>query len=162
MLGVNWIDWLVIGVYLAVITIIGIWAVRRVRSTASFFISDRKFGKIMMMFFSFGTGTHSDLAVSVAAKTYRSGASGIWYQWLWLFATPFYWLLAPIFRRMRAVTIGDYFQARYGRSVTVLYAVFGIMQLTVSIGLMLKGSSAMITAVSGGAINANYAILGMT
>jgi SSS family transporter len=162
MLGVNWIDWLVIGVYLGVITIIGVWAVKRVRSAASFFISDRKFGKIMMMFFSFGTGTHSDLAVSVAAKTYRSGASGIWYQWLWLFATPFYWLLAPIFRRMRAVTIGDYFQARYGRSVTVLYAVFGIMQLMVSIGLMLKGSSAMITAVSGGAINANYAILGMT
>jgi Na+/proline symporter len=162
MLGVNWIDWLVIGVYLGVITIIGVWAVKRVRSAASFFISDRKFGKIMMMFFSFGTGTHSDLAVSVAAKTYRSGASGIWYQWLWLFATPFYWLLAPIFRRMRAVTIGDYFHARYGRSVTVLYAAFGIMQLTVSIGLMLKGSSAMITAVSGGAINANYAILGMT
>jgi Na+/proline symporter len=133
-----------------------------VRSTASFFIGDRKFGKIMMMFFTFGTGTHADHAVSVAAKTYRAGASGIWYQWLWLFVTPFFWLLAPMFRRMRAVTTGDYFHARYGRSVSVLYAIMGMMQLMVNIGVMLKGSSAMITAVSGGKINPHLAIWAMT
>ena len=48
---------------------------------------------LMMAFFMFGSGTHSDQAVSVAAKTYRAGASGIWYQWLWLFVTPFFWLV---------------------------------------------------------------------
>jgi len=162
MLGVNWIDWLVIASYLVGITIIGIWAVKRVRSTASFFIGDRKFGKLMMMFFTFGAGTHSDQAVSVAAKTYRSGASGIWYQWLWLFVTPFFWLIAPIFRRMRAVTTGDYFFARYGCSVAGLFAVVGMLQLMVNIGVMLKGSSAMVTAVSGGTINPNVAIVAMT
>src|SRR4030042_1023482 len=101
MLGVDWVDWLVIFGYLLGVTMLGVWAVKKVRSTASFFISDRKFGKIMMMFFTFGTGTHSDQAVQVAAKTYRAGASGIWYQWLWLFVTPFFWLLAPLFRRLR-------------------------------------------------------------
>ena len=89
MLGVSWIDWLVIAGYLVGITLIGVWAFRRVHSAASFFISDRKFGKIMMMFFTFGAGTHTDQAVAVAAKTYRVGVSGIWYQWLWLFCTPF-------------------------------------------------------------------------
>jgi Na+/proline symporter len=162
MLGVSWIDWLVLAFYLTLIAVIGVSAVRRVRNAASFFIGDRKFGKIMMMFFTFGTGTHSDQAVSVAAKTYRSGVSGIWYQWLWLFATPFYWLLAPMFRRMRAVTIGDYFSARYDRGVASLYAVVGMLQLMVNIGVMLKGSSAMITAVSGGQINPGIAICAMT
>ena len=162
MFGVSWIDWLVLIFYLAVIAVIGVSAAKRVRNAASFFIGDRKFGKVMMMFFTFGTGTHSDQAVSVSAKTYRSGASGIWYQWLWLFATPFYWLLAPIFRRMRAVTIGDYFFARYDRSVASLYAVVGMLQLMVNIGVMLKGSSAMITAVSGGQINPSIAICAMT
>jgi len=162
MFGVSWIDWLVLAFYLVLIAVIGISAARRVRNTASFFIGDRKFGKVMMMFFTFGAGTHSDQAVSVAAKTYRSGVSGIWYQWLWLFATPFYWLLAPIFRRMRAVTIGDYFSARYDRGVAGLYAVVGMLQLMVNIGVMLKGSSAMITAVSGGQINPNIAICAMT
>lgn len=162
MLGVEAIDWFVIIVYLVGITVIGLWAVKKVKSSASFFIGDRKFGKWMMMFFMFGSGTHSDQAVGVAAKTFRVGASGIWYQWVWLFATPFYWIAAPVFRRMRAVTTGDYFEIRYSPGVSVLFALVGMLQLMISIGMMLKGSSAMITAVSSGAINQDYAIFAMT
>jgi Na+/proline symporter len=162
MLGLELVDWVVIVVYLVGITFIGFWAVRKVRSTTSFFIGDRKFGKIMMAFFMFGSGTHSDQAVSVASKTYRSGASGIWYQWLWLFVTPFFWLIAPFFRRMRAVTTGDYFEIRYSRSVSGLYAAMGILPLLVAIGVMLKGSGAMVQAVSGGAISSELAIIAMT
>ncbi len=162
MLGVRLIDWMVIIVYLVGITFIGLWAVKKVRSSTSFFIGDRKFGKLMMAFLMFGTGTHSDQAVTVAAKTYRAGVSGIWYQWLWLFVTPFFWLIAPFFRRMRAVTTGDYFEVRYGRGVSGLYAVMGILQMLVAIGVMLKGSGAMVEAVSGGAISANLAIITMT
>jgi len=162
MLGVEFIDWVVIIVYLVVITCIGLWAMKKVRSAASFFIGDRKFGKLMMAFFMFGSGTHSDQAVSVAAKTYRAGASGIWYQWLWLFVTPFFWLIAPFFRRMRALTTGDYFEVRYGRSVSGLYAAMGILQLLVATGVMLKGSGALVQAVSDGAISSNFAIIAMT
>ena len=156
------IDWLVIAVYLVGITIIGVYATRRVKSSSNFFISDRSFGKLMMTFFSFGTGTNTDQAVSVASKTYTSGASGIWYQWLWLFSTPFYWLLAPLFRRMRAVTTADYLLVRYGQSVAVLFALVGMAQLAVNIGVVLKASSAMITAVSGGTISPEIAIFAMT
>lgn len=155
-------DWLVVLVYLLGITAIGTWAVRRVRSAASFFISDRRFGKVLMMFFNFGTGTHSDQAVSVAAKTYRVGASGIWYQLLWAFSTPFYWLIAPLFRRMRAITTADYFDTRYDASVGVLYAITAIFNLVVNMGVMLKGSSAMIEAITGGRINAFWATMAMT
>ncbi|MBA7624923.1 hypothetical protein ES703_32338 [subsurface metagenome] len=162
MLGLELIDWAVIIAYLVGITFIGLWAVKKVRSATSFFIGDRKFGKVMMAFFMFGSGTHSDQAVSVAAKTYQTGVSGIWYQWLWLFVTPFFWLIAPFFRRMRAVTTGDYFEIRYGRSVSGLYAAMGILPLLVAIGVMLKGSGAMVEAVSGGAISSNLAIIAMT
>ncbi|MHC4942117.1 MAG: sodium:solute symporter family protein [Planctomycetota bacterium] len=161
LLGLSAANWAVIAAYLVLITVIGVWALRRVKDAPSFFISDRKFGKVLMMFYTFGTGTHSDQAVSVAAKTYRAGASGIWYQWLWLFATPFYWVLAPLFRRMRSVTTADYFLVRYGRSVALLFAIIGMLQLMVNIGVMLKGSSEMISAVSGGAIAPGLAILGM-
>jgi len=161
-LGFELIDWLVIIAYLVGITFIGVWAMRKVRSASTFFIGDRKFGKVMMAFFMFGSGTHSDQAVVVSSKTYSSGASGIWYQWLWLFVTPFFWLIAPFFRRMRAVTTADFFNARYGSSVNGLYAIMGIMQLLVSIGVMLKGTGAMVEAVSGGAIHAEFAIIAMT
>ena len=156
------LDWLVVLVYLIGVTLVGIWSAKKVRTASNFFISDRKFGKIMMMFFTFGTGTNTDQAVTVAAKTYQSGASGIWYQWLWLFSTPFYWLLSPLFRRMRAVTTADYLFKRYDSSVAVLFALVGMAQLSVSIGVILKASSAVITAVTGGAISPALAILGMT
>ncbi|UCE41334.1 MAG: sodium:solute symporter family protein [Candidatus Aminicenantes bacterium] len=156
------LDWLVVLVYLVGVTLVGVWSAKKVRTASNFFISDRKFGKIMMTFFTFGTGTNTDQAVTVAAKTYQSGASGIWYQWLWLFSTPFYWLLSPLFRRMRAVTTADYLFKRYGSSVAVLFALVGMAQLSVSIGVILKASSAVITAVTGGAISPGLAIIGMT
>ena len=92
---------------------------------------------VMMVMFGFGAGTHSDQAVGVASKSFSSGLSGIWYQWLWLPCTPFYWLIAPVMRRFRAITTGDVFEARYDRSVAVLYACIGMLNLSVNIGLML-------------------------
>ena len=162
LLGITPIDWLVILGYLLGITVLGIWTVRMVKSSASFFISERKFGSLMMIFFNFGTGTHSDQAVGVASKTFHVGASGMWYQLLWIFSTPLYWVIAPMFRRMRAVTTSDFFEARFDRSVAVLYAVVAILNLTVNIAVMLKGSSAMITAVTGGAVDPFYAVMAMT
>ena len=158
MLGISLTDWLVIAVYLLGITFIGSLAARKVTSSASLFMGDRKFGKAMMVFFGFGSGTHSDQAVSVAAKTYGVGASGIWYQWLWLFVTPFFWVITPVFRRMRAITTADFFEFRYNRSVALLFALVGCLQLMVNTGVMLKGAGAMITAVSGGAISPVLAV----
>jgi len=156
------IDWLVILVYLITLVLIGLWAARKIKTASSFFISDRNFGKVLMTFFTFGTGTNTDQAVTVVSKTHVVGASGIWYQWLWLFATPFYWLLAPLFRRMRAVTTADYLFVRYGQSVAVLFALVGMAQLSVNIGVTLRASSALITSVSGGSISTSVAIFGMT
>ena len=98
--GLHPIDGLVVMFYLIGITIMGVWMGRRLTGLDDFFMP-RKFGKGMMMMHAFGTGTASDQAVTVSSATFRTGLSGIWYQWLWLFVTPFYWLIAPIFRRFR-------------------------------------------------------------
>ncbi len=156
------IDWVIVAAYLIGVTLLGTSSARRVKTSSNFFISDRQSGKLLMTFFSFGTGTNTDQAIGVASKTYTVGASGIWYQWLWLFSTPFYWLLAPLFRRMRAVTTSDYLLIRYGRSVAVLFAVVGMFQLSVNIGVVLKATAALIAPVSGGAISPEMAIIGMT
>ena len=161
-MNITWIDWAVLVGYFALITGVGVSAARKVKSAASFFITDRSFGRWFMVFFNFGTGTHSDQAVSVASKTYQNGASGIWYQWLYLLTTPFYWLLAPLYRRTRAVTTGEYFEVRYGRSVSGLYASIGILQMMFNIGLMLFGTERMITAITGGAMDPKITILAMT
>ncbi len=160
-LGLHIADILVLGLYLVGITVIGIWAARRIKNTADFFMP-RRFGKVMMITHAFGTGTHSDQAVSVASKSFTNGLSGIWYQWLWLFATPFYWLIAPVMRRFRAITTADVFEARFSPSVAMLFAVIGMLNLSINIGVMLIGSSAIIDASTAGLVSSNIAIAVMT
>ena len=89
--GIHPFDIAVIVLYLVGITALGIWTARRVKNLSDFFMP-RRFGKGMMIMHAFGTGTASDQAVTVAAATFKGGLSGIWYQWLWLFVTPFYTL----------------------------------------------------------------------
>jgi len=157
MAGLHVIDLIVIVLYLLGVTALGVWSGRQVKGDSDFFMP-RRFGKGMMMMHAFGTGTASDQAVVVASGTFRNGLSGIWFQWLWLFNTPFYWLIAPIFRRLRAVTTADVYRLRFGPGVSVLFAVIGVVGLTVKIGLMLKGAGALIDAGTNGAVSANLAI----
>ncbi len=155
------IDWAILPIYLIGITLLGTWTARRVKSSGDFFMP-RRFGKAMMLTFAFGTGTSSDQAVSVASKTLTNGLSAIWWQWLWLPATPFYWLIAPIMRRFRAITTADVYTLRYDRSVGMLFAAVGVVSLSAKIGLLLKGAGAMVDAVTGGAVPAFWAILVVT
>ncbi|MDH4238637.1 MAG: sodium:solute symporter family protein [Phycisphaerae bacterium] len=161
MFGLKLADIVVLGLYLLGMAAIGVWSAKKIKKAADFFMP-RRFGKAMMVMFAFGAGTHSDQAVGVASKSYSIGLSGIWYQWLWLPCTPFYWLIAPVMRRFRAITTGDVFEARYSRSVAMLYAVIGMLNLSVNIGLMLRGSSEVISASTHGLLSANAAITAMT
>ncbi len=157
MIGLHPVDAVVLVVYLLGITLLGIWMARRVHNVRDFFMP-RRFGKAMMITHAFGTGTASDQAVIVASATFMRGLSGIWYQWLWLPATPFYWLIAPIMRRFRAVTTADVLTLRYDYSVAVLFAIVGIINMSIKIGVMLKGSAALVDAGTGGMVDTNLAI----
>jgi Na+/proline symporter len=142
-------DIVVLLAYLAGITAVGLYVSRKVRSTAGFFMGERKFGKMLMIAQTLGTGTHSDQAVGVAGAAYQVGLSGIWYQWMWMFTTPFYWLLAPLFRRMRLVTIADFFELRYGRAYAIAYTLFSIYLLALWQGIAIKGTTVTVSAITG-------------
>jgi len=157
MVGLHPVDIGVVIVYLLGITGLGIWMARRVKTVSDFFMP-RRFGKAMMITNAFGTGTASDQAVTVASATFSNGVSGIWWQWIWLPATPFYWLIAPIMRRLRAVTTADVYTLRYDSSVAVLFSVVGIVGLSVKIGLMLVGTEALVHATTAGAISPEWTI----
>lgn len=169
-LGLHIADWIVLAGYFVVIAGIGIWSMRKVQDMSDFFMGGRRFGKVFMMFFAFGSGTSSEQAVSVAAGSFRYGLAGIWYQFLWLWATPFYWIVAPVFRRMRALTTSDFFEARYSTSTATLYSLIGIVMAIVFIAGGLYGAGEMIEGLAGGTNPAtgkpffpsSYAIAGMT
>jgi Na+/proline symporter len=159
MAGLHPADVAVLLAYLVATLVLGVWVGRGAGSVAEFFMP-RRFGKGMMVMNAFGTGTASDQAVTVASATFRNGLAGIWYQWLWLLPTPFYWVIAPIFRRLRCVTTADAYRLRFGPSVAWLFAVVGVVGMAVKIGLMLKGMEALVVSGTGAKeINGQLVIL---
>ena len=102
-----WLDWVVIAVYFVFIAGVGLYVGRRVKDTHNYFLGKRGFGRWLMMGQSFGVGTHAEMPVSLAGVVYTMGMSGIWYQWKNLFATPFFWLFAPVIRRFRRTTMAE-------------------------------------------------------
>lgn len=143
------LDWLVLTVYVGGITALGLSVSRQVKTSEGYFMGNRAFGKILMLAQSLGTGTHSDQAVGVAGAAYTSGLSGIWYQWIWLFTTPFYWLLAPIFRRLRVVTTAEFFELRYGKAYSLVYAAACVYLLALWQGIAIKGTAVTVSAITG-------------
>ncbi len=153
MLGIQLLDVIVIVVYFAIISLIGWWSARKIKDTGDFFMGGRKFGSFLTAMLSFGTGTHADQAVGVVSMSYRVGLSGIWYEWMWLLVNPFYWIIAPILRRLRVVNGSDYFQFRYNQGLASLYAFVAVIILMLNIGTMVLGSGRIIEGLTGGGIN---------
>ena len=122
----DFIDYLVLAIYFAGMAGIGFWAMRQVKDQEDFFMGGRKFGKLFQTFAAFGAGTGSADPVNTARGTFANGMSGMWGVMYWLFVTPIYWISAVWYRRMRCLTLGDWFVERYeSKSIGVAYAIFG-------------------------------------
>ena len=129
-------DYVVLVVYFLVMTAIGIASMLKVKKQEDFFLGGRSFGKILQAFAAFGAGTGSYDPVAVGRTTYTSGLSGIWSVLLWLFVTPFYWFFGVWYRRMRHLTLGDWFVERFeSKALGAAFALYGIAFFTVFLGL---------------------------
>lgn len=156
------IDWVVLITYLVLVAAIGIIVGLRVKDTDHYFLGKRRFGKWLMIGQSFGIGTHAEMPVSLAGAVYSMGASGIWYQWKNLFATPFYWIMAPVFRRIRRTTLAEVIEDRYGTWMGVIYTLFALAFFTINTANMLKGAAKVINQAAGGDIGVNEIVVAMT
>jgi Na+/proline symporter len=156
------LDWAILVAYLVIITAIGLIVGYRVRRSGEFFLGDRRFGPWLMIGQSFGVGTHAEMPVALAGVVYSMGASGIWFQWKNLFITPFYWLMAPVFRRIRRTTMAEFTEDRYGSWMGAIYIVFALCYFIINTGSMLKGAGKVISQAAGGSVDANEIVVAMT
>ena len=155
------LDWAILIVYFVAITAIGLIVGARVRRSGDFFLGGRRFGPWLMVGQSFGVGTHAEMPVALAGAVYSVGASAIWFQWKNLFITPFYWLMAPVFRRIRRTTMAEFVGDRYGSWMGAIYIVFALCFFIINTGSMLKGAGKVISQAVGG-VDANEIVVAMT
>ena len=124
----NFLDYLVLLGYFALMIWIGRVAMRRVKAQEDYFMGGRQFGKWLQAFAAFGAGTGSSDPVNTARTSFTSGMSGIWSTMSWLFVTPFYWITGVWYRRMRHMTLGDWFVERYeSKPMGAAYTIFGLL-----------------------------------
>ncbi len=132
MFGLSIWDIVVLGCYLTVIFGIAFWSFSRIKNSEDYFMGGRRFNKLIQVFSAFGQATSADTGPSVTTTTANNGASGIWSALMMLFATPSYWFTGVWYRRMRVLTMADYFAERYAsRSLAIVYSVLS------SVGLMI-------------------------
>ncbi len=122
------IDVVVLVLYFGIIIGIGIWSMKRVKGQEDYFMGGRGFGKLLQTFAAFGAGTGADEPVRVGSTAWKSGLSGVWSALMWLFVTPVYWITAVWYRRMRHITLGDWFVERYeSKRLGAAYALFALI-----------------------------------
>jgi Na+/proline symporter len=159
MLGLAPVDVIILIAYFCAVAAIGVISTRLIRNREDFLMGGRRFGKTLMIFFSFGAGTHADNAVGVAAQSYKFGLAGIWYQWVMLFTLPIYWILTPVFRRARVQTTADFFERRFGGGFMVFYAAFALFICAGYTSVMLYGSARLVEALTNHQIPWEWGIL---
>ena len=160
--GYHWVDTLVIVAYYLAITGYGVWLSNRIKSSDGYFRGERKFNWWIMMGQAFGTGTHAENFVAQTGASFQMGFASIWYQWKNMVITPFYWLIAPWYRRSERTTVGEIIEDRYGRKMGVFYSVFAILFFVFAQGAMLKGAGKVIAVATGDLISVDAIIVAMT
>ncbi len=133
-LGLPYEIWIVLTLYFIGMLILGWLSKHGAASQEGYLLGNRQFGSFSMVMHAFGAGTHPGNAAGVVTATVNSGVSGVWISWMWLFGTPFYWLIAPIIRRMRYLTMADFYEKRFGKAASLLYITVASAGMVVFLG----------------------------
>jgi len=149
LLGLHYAIWVVVIVYFAGMLLLGWWSKREAKGHEGFLLGRRQFGVPMMVMHAFGAGTHPGDVAGVTSKTVSSGASGIWVSWMWMFGTPFYWIIAPVVRRMRYLTLADYFEERFSKPATILYVIVATVGMTIATASVLLATTRTVQGMMG-------------
>lgn len=145
-IGLHWLDFGIIVVFIVSMLWLGARTARRTTTTEDFHLAGRRLGKVYQFFLNLGTSTNADQAIVVSREIYRQGIGGMWIQYLVLFLTPFYWFTTAFFRRVRLVTIGDFFTERFkSRFLGASFAVFTLFMafLGSGVGYMVAAKTMM-------------------
>lgn len=156
------LDYVVLFGYFILITTFGIWISRRIKTSDSYFRGGRQFKWYIMIGQAFGVGTHAEMPVAQTGATFSNGFATIWYQWKNMLITPFYWLIAPFYRRSERTTVGEIVEDRYGSSMGLVYTIFAILFFVFNMGVMLQGAAKVISVASGNLVSPNFIVLAMT
>ena len=114
MFGLAIVDIIAILLYFMVVLYIGYQAMKKIKNQEDYFLGGRKFGRWIQTFAAFGQGTSAESAVTATTMVATNGAGGIGAMMATgLLGMPFFWMITMWYRRLRLLTLADFFEERY-------------------------------------------------
>lgn len=147
--GLSLLDIAIVVIYFIVIVIIAIRAARLVNNREDYFMAGRRFGKLIQTFAAFGQATSVENVTTTTTMVNSNGASGIWAMLAGgLVNLPVFWMTSIWYRRLRLLTLGDFFEERYGsKRMAAFYAlcqtIFFVLIAAIGLVAMSKTVSAI-------------------
>lgn len=171
MTSLRQLDLLVIGLYFAVMVVVGWFFSRRVKTTEDYFVGNRSYPGWVAGISLFGAQISSITFVAYPADAFKTA----WLRYLICLTLPVSVFIAtryllPFFRRRNVTSLFEYLEARfgpktriYGASVFLLAQCIRISIIQYLVALLmhsLTGWSVVVCLLLGGVITAYYTIVG--
>ncbi|MFZ9406756.1 MAG: sodium:solute symporter family protein [Burkholderiaceae bacterium] len=141
--------------YLLVTIAIGLWAAKRVKTSADFAVAGRHLPLALIITTTFATWFGAETVLGIPAKFAEGGLGAIVED---PFGAGFCLILVGLFfaaklYRMTLLTISDYYRARYGRWVEVVCSIIIIVSYLGWVSAQVTALGLVFNLLSGGAIS---------
>jgi SSS family transporter len=142
-------------VYLLATIAVGLWAARRVKTTADFAVAGKNLPLIMIVTTTFATWFGSETVMGIPAKFVQGGLNGVVED---PFGAGFCLILVGVFfaaklYKMDLLTISDYYRERYGRVVEVGCSLIIMLSYLGWVSAQVTALGLVFHLLSGGAIS---------
>jgi len=141
--------------YLLITIAIGLWAAKRVKTTADFAIAGRHLPLVMIVTTTFATWFGSETVLGIPAKFVSGGLNGVVED---PFGAGTCLILVGLFfaaklYKMTLLTISDYYRERYGRLVEIVCSLIIILSYLGWVSAQVTALGLVFNILSGGAIS---------
>jgi solute:Na+ symporter, SSS family len=142
-------------IYLLVTIAIGLYAAKRVKTSADFAVAGRSLPLVMIVTTTFATWFGAETVLGIPAKFVNSGLNGVVED---PFGAGTCLILVGVFfaarlYRMNLLTISDYYRARYGRVVEVLCSLIIMLSYLGWVSAQVTALGLVFNLLSGGDIS---------
>lgn len=148
--GLSILDIAVVVIYFIAIVYIAMRAARLVNNREDYFMAGRRFGKLIQTFAAFGQATSVENVTTTTTMVNSNGASGIWAMLAGgLVNLPVFWMTSIWYRRLRLLTLGDFFEERYGsKRMAAFYALCQTIYFVLIAAIGLVAMSKTVAAIA--------------
>ena len=144
-----WLIVIFIVVFFAVRMAVGIWASKKVTDAADFIVAGRKLPVYMVGASVMATWFAAETLLGASSTAYQFGLQGVIFDpfgaVVCLFLSGMFF--TRVMRRARYLTIVDFFERRFGKSVTILASILQVLTHFVWTGAQLVAAGTIVNAL---------------